>query len=180
MAEQPSDWSPPEKLTPEWMAQVDEDYLSPQERSQKIMSLLEEETMYDTICFCIEYLGRVAVPGFFAENEETRKHVAALGATLYGLHYFQAPNILGPPDRTPELKAGMFKEFISNMKPDAREALFDAVREYIPEEERSPLAKELVTDESSEEDHQGEDDREDIPQETESVVSISRPRPEVE
>lgn len=146
MAEETTDWNPPEALNPEWIARVDKDYISPPERAAKINLLLPDETLWDILCFCVEWMGRVAVPAFFGENKEVEKHVQGLGRVLYGLHYFQAPSVLGPPDRdqaarTEEMLKGMKKmiaELDENQVNELIESLLDEEEEDViqPVEDR--------------------------------------------
>lgn len=85
-----------ERLTPEIISRVDVKYLSPKERSQQVLDILEQEelTRWDYLCFSIEFLGQFSI-AYFQHDEIFPQAAKLLGKWLYNLHYFNAEQVYG-------------------------------------------------------------------------------------
>ena len=110
------DWNPPPVLNPAWIEYVDSLYLSPAERAKGVHVEIDPNVLqFDLLCFCVEYASGLAV-GLFSDTDlyDAMKTAARW---LYASHYYQAPEIHGPPDRG---RDGILSESLSD-KPTLRD-----------------------------------------------------------
>ena len=93
-----------ERLTSERIAKIDEDYLSPRERADRLHTMLqmvEEDldfklTRWDYLCFSVEFIGQFAI-SFFSHDRIFMSTSKLLGKWLYNMHYFYATEVYGQP-----------------------------------------------------------------------------------
>ena len=94
MANRTLNWNPPDDLTPEWIAYVDEHFPSPAEQGNKILEQINNpfDDPWAMIFFAVEILGNVALP-MFGRGTNVAQHITELGRDFYALHYFKAPEL---------------------------------------------------------------------------------------
>ena len=93
-----------ERLTPERIAKIDANYLSPRERADRLHTMLqmvEEDlefnlTRWDYLCFAVEFIGQFSI-AFFSFDEVFSRTAKLLEKWLYNMHYFYPEKIYGPP-----------------------------------------------------------------------------------
>lgn len=88
-----------ERLTPEHIARIDAKYLSPQERSAQVLTVLEEHefTRWDYLCFSVEFIGQFSI-AYFDYDRIFSTAAKILGKWLYNMHYFFTEEVYGPPE----------------------------------------------------------------------------------
>ena len=93
------------RLTPERMKSIDRFYLSPRERAERVWAEIQMEdfTKWDMLCFCVEYLGQLAI-SYSMADKIFRSGVLLLGRWLHNAHYFYAQEIYGEPEKSGKRK----------------------------------------------------------------------------
>jgi len=93
-----------ENLTPELIAKIDKDYLSPKERADRLHTMLQmveddldfKLTRWDYLCFSVEFIGQFAI-SFFSHDRVFLSTSKLLGKWLYNMHYFYPLEVYGEP-----------------------------------------------------------------------------------
>lgn len=85
------------------MEEVDAEYLTPEERAEKVWAAIQRGGMrsisyFDIVCFASQWLGMISL-NHIDNDEELRKIAVAANLWLHKYHYAAPEEIHGKPDR---------------------------------------------------------------------------------